>query len=120
MYRTSLCFAVLATALVTFASAPATAQDTWKIGTVVAPPSMLGLIVDDLAKQVTDTTNGTIKAERFQQPNEQEIAQNVIRGRYEMAYISATGLAPAIPEMGVMNIRCLWSSAQERDYVSDK
>ena len=61
-----------------------------------------------------------MKAERFQQPNEQEIAQNVIRGRYEMAYISATGLAPAIPEMGVMNIPFLWSSAEERDYVTDK
>jgi TRAP-type C4-dicarboxylate transport system substrate-binding protein len=111
---------MLAAALATFVSAPATAQDTWKIGTVVAPPSMLGLIVDDLAKQITEATNGVVKAERFQQPNEQEIAQNVIRGRYEMAYISATGLAPAIPEMGVMNIPFLWSSAQERDYVADK
>jgi TRAP-type C4-dicarboxylate transport system substrate-binding protein len=81
---------------------------------------MLGVIVDDLAKQITEATGGAIKTERFQQPNEQEIAQNVVRGRYEMAYISATGLAPAIPEMGVMNIPFLWSSAQERDYVSDK
>jgi TRAP-type C4-dicarboxylate transport system substrate-binding protein len=112
--------AILAAAVATLASTGTSAQETWKIGTVVAPPSMLGVIVDDLARQITEATQGVVKAERFQQPNEQEIAQNVIRGRYEMAYISATGVAPAIPEMGVMNIPFLWSSAEERDYVTDK
>jgi TRAP-type C4-dicarboxylate transport system substrate-binding protein len=110
--------AIFGAVFATVAGTGASAQDAWKIGTVVAPPSMLGVIVDDLAKQITEATKGGISAERFQQPNEQEIAQNVIRGRYEMAYISATGLAPAIPEMGVMNIPFLWSSAEERDYVT--
>jgi TRAP-type C4-dicarboxylate transport system substrate-binding protein len=112
--------ALLAAILLLVPASQALAQQTWKIGTVVAPPSALGVIVDDLAKEITEATQGAIKAERFQQPNEQEIAQNVIRGRYEMAYISSTGLAPAIPEMGVMNIPFLWTNAAERDFVTDK
>lgn len=100
---------------------PALAQgETWRIGTVVAPPSMLGILVDEMAAAITRASGGAIRAERHQQPNEQEIAQNVIRGRYEMAYISSTGLAPAIPEMGVLNMPFLWSSAAERDAVTDR
>ncbi|RDV04707.1 TRAP transporter substrate-binding protein [Undibacter mobilis] len=110
--------AVLAASLLAHGSA--NAQENWRIGTVVAPPSVLGIMVDEMAASITKTTNGAIKAERFQQPNEQEIAQNVIRGRYEMAFISATGLAPAIPAMGVLNLAYLWSSPEERDYVYDK
>jgi TRAP-type C4-dicarboxylate transport system substrate-binding protein len=96
------------------------AQETWKIGTVVAPPSMLGVIVDEGAAAIGLATGGKIKAERFQNPNEQETVQNIIRGRIEMGYISATGLAVAAPEMGVLNMPYLWRSEAERDYVSDK
>lgn len=98
----------------------ASAAETWRIGTVVAPPSTLGVIVDEIGQSIEEATNGAIKGERLQQPNEQEIAQNVIRGRYEMAYISSIGLAPAIPELAVLNIAYLWSSPEERDYVTDK
>lgn len=113
--------AIMAAGIASLPSGFANAQDrAWKIGTVVAPPSMLGVLVDEMAASVGKATGGKVAAERFQQPNEQEIAQNVMRGRYEMAYISATGLAPAIPEMGVLNIPFLWSSEEERDYVSDK
>jgi TRAP-type C4-dicarboxylate transport system substrate-binding protein len=98
----------------------AAAQENWRIGTVVAPPSTLGIIVDEIGASISKATNGAIKGERLTQPNEQEIAQNVIRGRYEMAYISATGLAPAIPEIAVLNMAYLWSSAEERNYVTDK
>lgn len=98
----------------------ALAQEAWKIGTVVAPPSMLGVIVDEAAASIGTATAGRIKAERFQNPNEQELTQNILRGRLEMGYISATGMAVAVPEMGVMNMPYLWRSEAERDYVSDK
>jgi TRAP-type C4-dicarboxylate transport system substrate-binding protein len=113
---------VAITAMLTgFIGANSMAQDrTWKIGTVVAPPSMLGILVDEMADTIGKATDGKVKAERFQQPNEQEIAQNILRGRYEMAYISATGIAPAIPVLGVLNVPYLWTSAAERDYVTDK
>ena len=96
------------------------AQQAWKIGTVVAPPSMLGIVVDEGAASIKVSTGGRISAERHQIANEQEIAQNLIRGRIEMAYISATGLSVAVPEMGVLNTPYLWTSEKERDYVSDK
>jgi len=98
----------------------ASAQEAWKIGTVVAPPSMLGVIVDEAAAGVGRATGGRITAERFQNPNEQELTQNILRGRLEMGYISATGMAVAVPEMGVLNMPYLWRSEGERDYVLDK
>lgn len=114
------CLGALAAALFTIGAAGAQTPAEWKIGTVVAPPSMLGIIVDELAAQITQATGGAFRVTRFQQPNEQEIAQNVMRGRYEMAYISATGLAPAIPELGVLNVPYLWANAAERDFVLDR
>jgi TRAP-type transport system periplasmic protein len=96
------------------------AADAWKIGTVVAPPSMLGIIVDEGAAAIGKATGGKVTAERFQNPNEQELTQNILRGRLEMGYISATGMAVAVPEMGVLNMPYLWRSEDERDYVLDK
>lgn len=101
-------------------ASPSNAQEAWKIGTVVAPPSMLGVIVDEGAASVGKATGGKITAERFQNPNEQELTQNILRGRLEMGYISATGMAVAVPEMGVLNMPYLWRSEAERDYVLDK
>jgi TRAP-type C4-dicarboxylate transport system substrate-binding protein len=109
-----------AAAALPFAPAARAQGETWRIGTVVAPPSMLGVLVDEMAAAIGRATNGTLRAERYQQPNEQEIAQNVLRGRYEMAYISSTGLAPAIPELGVLNMPFLWASEAERDSVTDR
>jgi TRAP-type C4-dicarboxylate transport system substrate-binding protein len=94
-------------------------QQAWKVGTVVAPPSMLGILVDEGAASVKNSTGGRVAAERYQSANEQEITQNLIRGRIEMGYISATGMAVAVPEMGVLNTPYLWTSEKERDYVSD-
>jgi len=111
--------AAVALAAAAFAS-PAAAQQAWKIGTVVAPPSVLGVIVDEGAATIGKVTGGRIKAERFQHPNEQELTQNILRGRLEMGYISATGMAVAVPEMGVLNMPYLWRSEAERDYVLDK
>lgn len=101
-------------------SAQPAAAEAWKIGTVVAPPSMLGIIVDEGAASIAKSTGGNITAERFQNPNEQELTQNILRGRLEMGYISATGMAVAVPEMGVLNMPYLWRSEEERDYVLDK
>lgn len=109
-----------AAATLPFAPAARAQSETWRIGTVVAPPSMLGILVDEMAVAITQATNGAIRAERYQQPNEQEIAQNVLRGRYEMAYISSTGLAPAIPELGVLNMPFIWANEAERDFVTDR
>lgn len=120
MNRTRFLRTLTVAAALLAGAATAAAQEAWKIGTVVAPPSMLGIIVDEGAAAIGTATGGKIKAERHQMPNEQEITQNVIRGRLEMGYISATGMAVAVPELGVMNMPYLWRSEAERDYVSDK
>jgi TRAP-type C4-dicarboxylate transport system substrate-binding protein len=119
MQRRPLMHALVTLAL-TLSASNALAQQAWKIGTVVAPPSMLGIIVDEGAASIGKATGGKITAERFQNPNEQELTQNILRGRIEMGYISATGMAVAVPEMGVLNMPFLWRSEAERDYVSDK
>jgi TRAP-type C4-dicarboxylate transport system substrate-binding protein len=119
MQRRPLMHALFTFAL-TLSAGSALAQQAWKIGTVVAPPSMLGIIVDEGAVSIGKATGGKITAERFQNPNEQELTQNILRGRIEMGYISATGMAVAVPEMGVLNMPFLWRSEAERDYVSDK
>jgi len=98
----------------------AAAQEAWKIGTVVAPPSMLGVIVDESAAAIGKATGGKITAERFQNPNEQEIVQQVVRGRVEMGSVSLAGTSPLIPELAVLNMPYLWRSEGERDYVLDK
>jgi len=110
---------IAAALLGTSLCASSLAQQAWKIGTVVAPPSMLGIIVDEGAASLKNSTGGRVSAERHQIANEQEITQNVVRGRIEMGYLSATGLAVAVPEMGVLNTPYLWTSEKERDYVSD-
>lgn len=111
---------LLATCAATLASSgSAWSQQTWKIGTVVAPPSILGIIVDEGAATIRNSTGNRVSAERHQIANEQEITQNLIRGRIEMGYISAAGLSVAVPEMGVLNTPYLWTSEKERDYVSD-
>lgn len=113
-----LAFTVLAAALY---SVGALAQTpAWKIGTVVAPPSVLGVIVDEIAVKIGQATAGRVKAERLQNPNEQEITQNIIRGRIEMGYVSATGMAVAVPEAGVLNLPFLWISEEEKNHVTDK
>lgn len=110
----------IAVALAAAGMAAHAAADAWKIGTVVAPPSMLGIIVDEGAAAIGKATGGKVTAERFQNPNEQELTQNILRGRLEMGYISATGMAVAVPEMGVLNMPYLWRSEEERDYVLDR
>ncbi len=116
-----MCFRAIAGAAGVLACAAALAQaPTWKIGTVVAPPSILGIIVDEMAAKIGQASGGKLKAERLQNPNEQEITQNIIRGRIEMGYVSATGMAVAVPEAGVLNLPYLWRSEQERDYVTAK
>lgn len=111
---------LFAAALTAAGLTTSSASAQWKIGTVVAPPSMLGVLVDEMAADIGKLTQNRVTAVRFQNPNEQELTQNVIRGRLEMGYISATGMAVAVPEAGVLNMPYIWLSDAERDYVTDK
>jgi TRAP-type transport system periplasmic protein len=111
----------LALAAATFATAhaPAFAQQNWKIASAAQPGSALIGYVDETARMIGENTKGEIKAERLFVGSEQEIVQQVVRGRIEMGSVSTAGTSPLIPELAVLNTPYLWRSNAERDYVTD-
>lgn len=52
--------------------------------------------------------------------NEQEMIQQVIRGRLNMGGSTPLGLAAAFPDISVLNVPYLWESAEQRQYVYEK
>lgn len=110
-------FSALAAAVLS--QAPAQAQQNWKVASAAQPGTPLIGFVDEIVSKVGSGSKGAIKAERLFIGSEQEIAQQIVRGRIEMAGISMAGTAPLIPEAGLLTTPYLWSSAAERDYVTD-
>ena len=110
---------VLACAALSFASAPALAQQNWKIASAAQPGSVLIGYVDETVEKITSGSNGAIKAERLFIGSEQEIMQQLARGRLEMGSVSYTGASVMIPEAALLNMPYLWRSDAERDYVTD-
>jgi TRAP-type C4-dicarboxylate transport system substrate-binding protein len=107
------------TALAAFSTTPALAQQNWKVVSAAQPGSPLISFVDETVAKINSGSKGTVKAERLFIGSEQEIAQQIVRGRVEMAGISMAGIAPLIPEAGLMTTPYLWSSDAERDFVTD-
>ena len=96
------------------------AAEEWKIGSVVAPPHILASFVDKAAESISTATNGDVKVARHQITNEQELIQNIVRGRLEAGYVSSTGLGTLVPETGVLAIPYLWTSDAERAWVGPR
>lgn len=96
------------------------AQKTWKIGSAAQPGTVLVQFVDETTKKIEENTKGEFKAERLFVGSEQEITQQVVRGRLELGAISYTGTAGLVPEASVLNTPYLWVNAAERDYVTDR
>ncbi|HWS74312.1 MAG TPA: TRAP transporter substrate-binding protein DctP [Quisquiliibacterium sp.] len=97
----------------------ALAQQTWKLASGAQPGTPLISFVDETVAKINEGMKGAYKAERIFVGSEQEIAQQVIRGRLELAGISMAGLAPSVPEAGLLTTPYLWSGNAERDYVTD-
>lgn len=100
-------------------SAPALAQQSWKLMSAAQPGTPLLGFVEETAKKISDNAAAGIKVERIFQGSEQEIVQQIIRGRIEMASVSFAGTAPAIPEAGLLTTPYLWINDAERNYVTD-
>lgn len=109
----------LSVATLVVAQAPAFAQQNWKIASAAQPGSVLLGFVEETAKMVSEASKGEIKAERLFVGSEQEIVQQVVRGRVEMGSVSLAGTSPLIPELAVLNMPYLWRSNAERDFVTD-
>ena len=104
-----------------FAAAPvvSVAQTNWKVASAAQPGTPLLAFVEEIVAKIGTNTKGAIKAERLFIGSEQEIAQQIVRGRIEVAGISMAGISPAIPEAGLLTTPYLWTSAAERDFVTD-
>jgi TRAP-type C4-dicarboxylate transport system substrate-binding protein len=96
------------------------AQKAWKIGSAAQPGTVLINFVDAMATKSTADSKGELKLERLFVGSEQEIIQQVVRGRLELGSVSYTGASGLIPEASVLNMPYLWVSSAERDYVTDK
>lgn len=102
------------------ASSAAIAQKQWKIGSAAQPGTVLVKFVDDTTTKLAANSKGEIKLERLFVGSEQEIMQQVVRGRLEMGGVSYTGASVLIPEAGLLNMPYLWVSSAERDFVTDR
>ena len=91
-----------------------------KVASAAQPGSVLITFVDELAQKSSADTKGEVKLERLFVGSEQEIVQQVVRGRVEMGSVSYTGAAGLVPEASVLNMPYLWASTAERDFVTDK
>lgn len=110
---------VAGVAMFAAAHGAALAQQSWKLLSAAQPGTPLLSFVDETVSKINEGSKGAIKVERIFVGSEQEIAQQIIRGRVEMAGISMAGFAPAVPEAGLLTTPYLWSSDAERDYVTD-
>lgn len=110
---------LVAAAVFSTLSAPALAQQNWKIMSAAQPGTPLIGFVDEIVTKINDGAKGAIKTERVFVGSEQEIAQQIVRGRVEMAGLSFAGTAPLIPEAGLLTTPYLWNGDAERNFVTD-
>ena len=100
-------------------STPAAAKEVWKFGTAALPGTVLYDIVSKFIKDFNAVAGDEITIEYLNIPNEQEMYQQVVRGRIQMGGSSFAGGAITVPEGAVMNTPYLWKNDQERAWVTD-
>jgi TRAP-type transport system periplasmic protein len=108
-------FSLLAAGL----SATAHAQEVWKLGTAAAPGSVLYDIVLKYINDFNAAAGGEMKLEYLHVGNEQEMHQQVVRGRIQAGASSFAGGSILIPEAAVFNTPYLWKNDEERAWVTD-
>ncbi|QQS13306.1 MAG: TRAP transporter substrate-binding protein DctP [Rhodospirillales bacterium] len=101
-------------------AAPAAAQEPWKLASAAQPGSVLLNILEEVIAVINDNAGGAVKVERQFVGNEQEMFQQLIRGRLQLGGSSPSGAAVAAPDGIVVSLPYLWSSDAERVYVTDK
>jgi TRAP-type C4-dicarboxylate transport system substrate-binding protein len=102
------------------ATLPACAQQQWKMGSLMQPPTYGATLDDELLATIGKSTGGKLLVERQFVGNEQEMVQQVVRGRLQMGATSAFGAGVAVPDATVVSLPYVWSSDAERRYVTDK
>lgn len=112
----SLLAGVLSAALMTTAYA----QSEWKLGTVGAPGSGLMKMGEMIAAGMTKAGGDKFSVRIQSITNEQEMVQQVVRGRIEVGVTSGQGIGATAPDASVLAFPFLWDSNEQRDYVMEK
>jgi TRAP-type C4-dicarboxylate transport system substrate-binding protein len=112
-------FAVVG-ALVASIAGPAAAKEEWKLGTVGAPGSGLLRMGEIVAEGMTKGGGDEFSVHTQSIANEQEMVQQVIRGRIQVGATSGQGLGAAVPDATVLAFPFLWDNDKQRDYVMQK
>jgi TRAP-type C4-dicarboxylate transport system substrate-binding protein len=118
--RSGLLAASLGLASALFRASPASAQSAWKLGSAAQPGSPLIQFGEHFINQVNNTSGGAIRTEHQFVASEQELINQVIRGRLQSAQVSYAGSAAVVPELAVFTIPYLWASEAERAWVMEK
>ena len=105
--------------LTALAATPASAQETWKLGTAAQPGSVLYDIVMKFINDFNAASGNDLKLEYQLIGNEQEMHQQVVRGRIQMGASSFAGGSILVPEGAVFNTPYLWKNDEERAWVTD-
>lgn len=105
------------TAAIALTVGSAVAQEDWKLASAKRLPDVGAEFDQEIADAVSKNSGGAGKIEVQNVGNEQEMVQQVLRGRLQFGATSPLGLAAAIPEMSIFNTPYLWASRAERDYV---
>ena len=93
----------------------AAAQTSLTLGSAKRAPDVGATFDQEFADAVSGTTGAKVDIQYV--GNEQEMVQQVIRGRLDLGVTSPLGLSAAIPEIAILNVPYLWISQAERDYV---
>lgn len=98
----------------------AQSQQQWKLGSLMQPPTFGATLDDELLATMAKSSGGKLTVERQFVGNEQEMVQQVVRGRLQMGATSAFGAGVAVPDATVVSLPYVWASDAERRYVTDK
>ncbi len=100
-------------------SATAHAQEVWKLATAAQPGTVLYDIVMKFVNDFNATSGSELKLEYQHVGNEQEMHQQVVRGRLQMGASSFAGGAGLVPEGAIFQTPYLWKNNEERMWVID-
>ena len=93
--------------------------EVWKIGTAAQPGSVLHDIVMKFVNDFNASSGPELKLEYLFIGNEQEMHQQVVRGRIQAGASSFAGGSITVPEGAVFNTPYLWKNDEERAWVTD-
>ena len=100
-------------------SATAHAQEVWKLGTAAQPGTVLYDIVMKYINDFNAISGNELKLEYQHVGNEQEMHQQVVRGRLQAGASSFAGGAILVPEGAIFQTPYIWKSNEERIWVTD-